>query len=87
MGRARLTKRGVTVARHMLPEPSEFDQAVALRRLSGEAEEQARWPTYYIGHRLIVPPRYVDLTRAQPIEDLQRAVGFEFDGLFAKEIE
>lgn len=53
------TKRGITIVRHMLPEPTEVDRGLAERQFSGEADEQSMWPTYVVdgdGHYLVLSP-------------------------------
>jgi len=53
------TKRGITIIRHLMPCPTEWERALALRQLSGNASEQAHWPTWTLdgeGHYLVLPP-------------------------------
>jgi len=53
------TKRGITIIRHLMPCPTEWERALALRQLSGDASGQARWPTWTLdgeGHYLVLPP-------------------------------
>ncbi len=80
-----LTKRGITVVRHMLPEPNPVEREAALDQLSGRTDELRGWPTHVFdggGRYLVIPPRVArELNRGG--SDL---IDWQFDSLFSRDV-
>jgi hypothetical protein len=87
-----LTKRGIAIVRHLLPEPNAVERELAVDQLGGSLDEWRTWPTHALdgtGHYLVIPPRVAASLRggSSDLIDWQTApVTFQFDGLFSREV-